>query len=139
MSETLAEILVTSGVLSEEQREKAQKVAQQTKCHFSEAVVKLGFTKEDDIAIALSKQHGIPYASRDNKILKAEKGQNLDKVVPEAFARENFVLPLFSEENLLAVAISDPDNVLLLDNLKLLSGHEIQPFIATKTQIIRAI
>ena len=40
---------------------------------------------------------------------------------------------------MLAVAISDPENVLLLDNLKLLTGHEIQPFISTKTQIIKAI
>ncbi len=139
MSQSLAEILVTSGVLTEDQREKAQKVANQTKCQFSEAVIKLGFTKEDDIAVALSKQHGIPYASRENKILKAEKGQSLEKVVPESYARENFLLPLFQDNNVLAVALSDPGNVLVMDNLKLLTGLEIQPFIATKTQIIKAI
>ena len=76
----LAEILVSSGVLTEEQRDKAQKVATQSRCHFSEAAVKLGFTKEDDIAVALSKQFGIPYASRENKILKSEKGQNLENL-----------------------------------------------------------
>ncbi len=135
----LAEILVSSGVLTEEQRDKAQKAATQTRCHFAEAAVKLGFTKEDDIAVALSKQFGIPYASRENKILKSEKGQNLEKVIPENYARENLVLPLFLDENVLAVALSDPDNVLLIDNLKLLSGHEIQAFIATKTQILKAI
>ncbi len=135
----LAEILVSSGVLTEEQRDKAQKVATQSRCHFSEAAVKLGFTKEDDIAAALSKQFNIPYASRENKILKSEKGQNLEKVIPENYARENLVLPLFLDENVLAVAMSDPDNVLLIDNLKLLSGHEIQAFIATKTQILKSI
>jgi len=139
MSQSLAEILVTSGVLTAEQREKAQKVALQTKCQFSEAAVKLGFTKEEDIAIALSKQYGVPYASRENKILKAEKGQNLEKILPENYARENFILPLFQDNNVLAVAVSDPDNMLLLDNVKMLTGHEIQPFIATKTQIIKAI
>ncbi|MDE2490001.1 MAG: Flp pilus assembly complex ATPase component TadA, partial [Elusimicrobia bacterium] len=139
MSNTLPEILVSSGVLSEDQRSKAEKVAAQTKCAFAEAVVKLGFSKEDDIAVALSKQYGIPYASRENKILKAEKGQGLEKVVPEAYARENFLLPLFQDDTQLAVAVSDPTNVLLLDNLKLLTGLEIQPFIATKTQIIKAI
>jgi len=135
----LAEILVSSGVLTEDQRDKAQKAATQSRCTFSEAVVKLGFLKEDDIAVAVSKQFGIPHASRENKILKSEKGQNLEKVVPENYARENLVLPLFLDENVLAVALSDPDNVLLIDNLKLLSGHEIQPFIATKTQILKAI
>ena len=136
---TLAEILIAGGLLTPEQADKAQKVAVQSKCSFAEAVVKLGFCQEDDIAISLSKQHGIPYASRDNKILKAEKGQNLEKLVPENFARENFLLPLFRDNNVLAVAISDPENVLMLDNLKLLTGHEIQQFISTKTQIIKAI
>jgi type IV pilus assembly protein PilB len=139
MSQDLAEILVSSGVLTAEQRDKAQKVAAQTKSPFGEAVVKLGFANEDAIAVALSKQLGIPYASRENKILKPEKGQNLEKLVPETYARENFVLPLFVDNNVLATAISDPDNVLLLDNLRLLTGHEIQSFIATKTQIIKAI
>ncbi|MDX6770254.1 MAG: ATPase, T2SS/T4P/T4SS family [Elusimicrobiota bacterium] len=139
MAQDLAEILVSSGVLTAEQRDKAQKVATQTKSPFGEAVVKLGFANEDAIAVALSKQLGIPYASRENKILKPEKGQNLEKLVPEAYARENFVLPLFVDNNVLATAISDPDNVLLLDNLRLLTGHEIQSFISTKTQIIKAI
>ncbi|NNN05868.1 MAG: Flp pilus assembly complex ATPase component TadA [Elusimicrobia bacterium] len=139
MAETLADILVTSGVLTLEQRDKAQKVASQTKCQFSEAAVKLGFTKEEDIAIALSKQYGVPYASRDNKILKAEKGQNLEKILPESFARQNFILPLFQDNNVLAVAMSEPDNMLLLDNVKMLTGLEVQAFISTKTQIIKAI
>ncbi|MCR4293902.1 MAG: GspE/PulE family protein [Elusimicrobia bacterium] len=135
----LAEILVSSGVLTEDQRDKAQKAATQSRCTFNEAAIKLGFTKEDDIAVALSKQYGIPYASRENKILKSEKGQALEKVIPENYARENLVLPLFLDENVLAVALHDPDNVMLIDNLKLLSGHEIQAFIATKTQILKAI
>jgi len=139
MSQSLADILVTSGVLTQEQSDKATKVAVQTKCQYSEAAVKLGFTKEDDIAIALSKQYGVPYASRENKILKAEKGQNLEKILPEAYARQNFILPLFKDENVLAVAVSDPENMLLLDNVKMLTSLEIQPFISTKTQIIKAI
>ena len=139
MSQSLAEILVTSGVLTQEQSDKASKVAVQTKCQYSEAAVKLGFTKEEDIAIALSKKYGVPYASRENKILKAEKGQNLEKILPETYARQNFILPLFQDNSVLAVAVSDPENMLLLDNVKMLTGLEIQPFISTKTQIIKAI
>ncbi|MEK7234411.1 MAG: ATPase, T2SS/T4P/T4SS family [Elusimicrobiota bacterium] len=135
----LAEILVNSGVLTEDQCEKAQKVATQSQCPFGEAAVRLGFTQEENIAIALSKQFGVPYASRENKILKSEKGQGLEKVVPEQYARENLVLPLFLDENVLAVALTDPDNVLLIDNLKLLSGSDIQAFIATKSQILKSI
>lgn len=139
MAESLPELLCSSGVLTADQCDKSAKGAAQMKITFAEAAVKLGFCKEDDIAITLSKRHGIPYASRENKILKAEKSQNLEKILPEAYARQNILLPLFQDENILAVAVSDPENVMMMDNLKLLTGLEIQPFIATKTQIIKAI
>ncbi len=135
----LEKILFSSGVLTQEQCDKAQKEATQSRGDFAEIIVRLGFVKEDDIVAALSKHLNIPWASRENKILKSEKGQGLEKVIPENYARENLVLPLFLDETALAVAMTDPDNVLLIDNLKLLSGNEIQAFIATKSQILKAI
>ena len=135
----LGDILVASAVITADQRDKAVKTATQAKCLFGEAVVKLGFAKEEDIAIALSKQLSIPYASRENKILKAEKGQGLEKFIGEAFAREHLVLPLFTEDGVLAVAMAEPDNVLLQDNLRVMTRCEVQPFVSTKTQILRAI
>ncbi|MBI3553307.1 MAG: Flp pilus assembly complex ATPase component TadA [Elusimicrobia bacterium] len=135
----LADILVASAVITTEQRDKAIKTAAQAKCLFGEAVVKLGYANEEAIAVALSKQMGIPYASRENKILKVEKGQSLEKVVTEAYAREHLVLPLFLDENVLAVAMAEPDNVLLQDNLRVMCRVEIQPFVATKSQILKAI
>src|SRR6185312_4177511 len=95
--------------------------------------------RDEQKAIELSKRYGIPYASLENKILRAESGQNLESLVPENFARKNSILPLFLDQNVLAVAITDPANVLLIDDLKIHSGHEIQPFIASKRQIHSAI
>jgi type IV pilus assembly protein PilB len=135
----LGDILVSTGVLTEDQREKATRAAAQQRISLSDAVVRLAFATEEAVAIALSKQLHVPYASRDNKILKVERSQNLDKVIPEAFARDNLVLPLFVEENVLAVAMVEPDNVMLQDNLRVMTRHEIQPFVATKTQVIKAI
>lgn len=100
---------------------------------------KSALSKEQEIAIAMSKIYGIPYASRENQILKTERGQNLEKMVPEDFARENLLLPLFLNDKVLAVAIADPDNVIMFDALKLITGYEIQMFVAAKTQIIEAI
>jgi type II secretory ATPase GspE/PulE/Tfp pilus assembly ATPase PilB-like protein len=135
----IGDILVASSIITEEQKQRAQKTAAQSKCLFGEAIIKLGFASEEAIAIAISKQMGIPYASRENKILKSEKGQDLDKVILESFARDNLVLPLFLEENTLAVAVADPNNMMLFDNLRVMTGKEIQPFVATRTQIIKAI
>ena len=136
---SLADILISSGVINEEQKEKALKTCAQVKCQFSEAVIKLGFANEDAIAVALAKMLGLPYASRENKILKVEKGQGLEKNVSETFARENLVLPLFLDESVLAVAVADPENVMMLENLKLMTQCEIQPFVATKSQILKVI
>jgi type IV pilus assembly protein PilB len=136
----LAEILLASGVITPEQREKASRAAASSKCAFGEAAVKLGFATDEAIAIAISKQLGVPYASRENKILKVEKGQNLERIVSETYAREHCVLPLFLDESILAVAMTNPEDMMLLDNLKLLTaGLEIQSFVATRAQILKAI
>ncbi len=135
----LGDILVASAVITTEQRDKAASMAAMSKCPLGEAVVKLGFANEDSIAVALSKQLGIPYASRENKILKVERSQGLDKTVSETFAREHLVLPLFQDENVLAVAMAQPEDILLQDNLRVMARCEIQPFVATKSQLLRAI
>ncbi len=136
----LPDILVASGVITPDQKEKACRGAIASKCSFGEAAVKLGFTTDEAIAIAISKQFGVPYASRENKILRVEKGQNLEHVVSESYARENCVLPLFLDEGVLAVALTNPEDIMLRDNLKLLAaGLEIQSFVATRAQILKAI
>ncbi|VVB73838.1 Uncharacterised protein [uncultured archaeon] len=95
---------------------------------------------DEEGAIGFSKEHGVPYASFANKILKMEKGQGLEKLVPAAFAREHCVLPLFRDENFLAVAMVKPDDMVLKDTLMMLTnGMEIQPFVACRSQILRAI
>lgn len=59
--------------------------------------------------------------------------------MPSAFAREKCVLPLFLDNDVLALALADPDDVLLLDAIKLFTRCEVQPFIATRPEIMKAI
>ncbi len=125
--------------IDEEKLQKALKFQQQQGCLIGEALVKLHYATEEQVAQALAKQLGIPYASRENQILSPEKIQGLDRMIPEKFARDNAVIPLFVENNVLAVALTDPTNILILDNIKLVSGMEIQPFISTKAQILKVI
>ena len=131
--------MVQAKWISEEQLGKALKFQQQQGGLIGECLVKLRYATEEQVAQALAKQLGIPYASRENQILSPEKIQGLDRMVPEKFARENAVIPLFVENNVLAVALTDPTNILVIDNIKLVSGMEIQPFISTKAQILKVI
>ncbi|MDE2291435.1 MAG: Flp pilus assembly complex ATPase component TadA [Elusimicrobia bacterium] len=135
----LGDILLQANVVTLEQINQATKVSQQNNIRLGEAVVKMGFATEEAIAIAVSKLLGVPYASRENKILSPEKGQNLEKIVEERFARDNLLLPLFLEDQMLAAAMAEPDNVMVLDNLRLMTGYEVQPFIATRAQILKTI
>ena len=63
----------------------------------------------------------------------------MQDIIPEKFARENMVLPLFVEDNELAIALYDPTNVFLIENIKMMSGKQVQPFIASKSQLLSVI
>jgi type IV pilus assembly protein PilB len=135
----LGEIMIGAGWITEDQLNKALKFQQQNPCLIGQALVKLNYTTDEKVAVGLSKQLGVPYASRENQILTPEKGEGLEKLIPEQFAREHQVVPLFVENNVLAAAMSDPADILLIDNIKLVTGMDVQPFIATKAQILKVI
>ena len=139
MAKQLSEILVEQGTLKEDQVKRAQLYAKQNNVPLSEAIVKFGFATEEQVTAALSKHFSVPYASKENGILVPEKEQNLQEIIPEKFARENMVIPLFIEDDELAVAVLDPTNLFLLDNIKMMSGKQVQPFIASKSQLLRVI
>ena len=135
----LGEIMVQAKWITEEQLQKGLKFQQQQGGLIGEALVKLRYASEEQVAQALAKQLGIIYASKENQILNPEKGQGLEKLIPEKFARDNAVVPLFIENNTLATALTDPTNIIMIDNIKLVSGMEITPFISTKAQILKVI
>ncbi|MBR2866068.1 MAG: Flp pilus assembly complex ATPase component TadA [Elusimicrobiaceae bacterium] len=139
MARDLGEILVDQGTLTEEQLKRAELYARQNNASLSDALVQFGFANENQVTSALAKHHSLPYASIENGILIPERDQDLQKLVPEKFARENLIVPLFIEDNELAAAFYDPTNLFLMDNIRMLVGKEVQPFIASKSQILAVI
>ena len=139
MAKQLSEILMEQGTLDAEQVKRAQLYSKQNNVSVAEAIIKFGFASEEKVTAALSKHFSVPYASKENGILVPEREQNLQEIIPEKFARENMVVPLFVEETELAVAVLDPTNVFLLENIKMMSGKQVQPFIASKSQLLNVI
>lgn len=139
MAKQLSEILMEQGTLNAEQIKRAQLYSKQNNVPVAEAIIKFGFANEEQVTMALSKHFAIPYASKENGILVPEREQNLQEIIPEKFARENMIIPLFVEESELAVAVLDPTNVFLLENIKMMSGKQVQPFIASKSQLLNVI
>jgi len=94
---------------------------------------------EEDIVVALGKQLNIPYVSMGSGLLKPAADQELDVLISKEFAIKNLVLPLSKTMNSLTCAIADPLDVILIDNIRKISACEINPVIATKTEILKAI
>jgi len=135
----LGEILLREGLVTTEQLEKAMVVQKQEGKRLGEVLIKLGMVKEDQMVAALGKQINIPYFPLGTGMLKPVSNQELDNLIPQDIAIKNCVIPLSRTLNSLTVAMSDPLDIILLDNLKRLTGCEINPVIATKSDIAKAI
>lgn len=135
----LGELLIKEGLVSPAQLEKAIQFQKQEGMRLGEALVSLGVIKEDQMVAALGKQLNIPYFSLSKGMLKPAIDQGLQKLIPQDFALKNSVVPLSRTLKSLTVAMSDPLDLILIDNLKKITGCEINPVIATKPDISKTI
>lgn len=135
----LGELLIKEGIITKEQLDEVIKVQAQEGGRLGEILLKLGFVSEEDVVVALGKQLNIPYVSMGSGLLKPVNDQELDHLVPKEFAIKNLVLPLSKNLNSLTCALSDPLDVILIDNLRKMTECEVNPVIATKTEILKAI
>jgi type IV pilus assembly protein PilB len=137
--EKLGEILLKEGLVTEEQLQKVIEIQKKEGKRFGETLIGLGILTEKDIVIAMAKQLSIPYASYAKGLLKPAENQELSKLVPEDYARKNILLPISKHMNSLTVAFMDPLDLIAIDNLKRMTNCEINPIIATKSDLQRAI
>ena len=136
----IAEILIKQGLLTETQLQEALAMQKQQKgSRIGEILIQVGAIKEEDFAVALGSQLSVPFASYMSGLLKPQYDQGLDKLVNYDFAKKNLVLPLRKNLNSLTCAIFDPLDFFVLDNLKILTGCDLNLIIATKTDISKAI
>jgi len=120
----LGQLLQARGVVSAEQIEKAL-AEQQDKGHrrlLGELLVEMGYCTENQIASALAEAYGVPYAQVSPKICDAK----ILEILPRDFLEEHIVLPLFKVYDVLTVAVSEPTNVFLIDEIVRISGCKVQ-------------
>ncbi len=135
----LGEILIKEGIISQAQLDEAIKAQAKEGGRLGEILLKMGIATEEDIVVALGKQLNLPYVSIGSGLLKPATDQTLDIAISKEFALKNLVLPLSKTMNSLTCAIIDPLDVILIDNLRKMTNCEINPVIATKTEILKAI
>ncbi len=138
-TEKLGEILIKSHLVSPEQLSRALEVQRGTNKRVGEVLIELGLITELDIAQALSRQLGIPFASHASGLLSPRKGEGLEELVSEDFARQHLVLPISRTLDSLTVACINPLDLITIDNLSRISHCEINPIVTIKTDLEQAI
>lgn len=131
----LGEMLIASGVLTGEQLEKALNVQQGTKDRLGKILVNLGFLTERTMIAALQNQLGIPLCDFSNTVPQREA----INLVPAAVAERYMVMPVRLDGHKLVIAMNDPTNFYAVDDLRMISGLDVEAVIATEEEIQQAI
>jgi len=132
---SLTDVLLKEEFITEEDLKKAEQHQRDNGGLFSYVLVKLGLVTEEQIVVGLAEQLGIPHMKLTHYKLDPE----VVELLPERIIRKDKVIPLSQSGNTLTVATADPLNVLVIDDLKALTGCNIQTIVATPSEIERVI
>ena len=135
VKEPLGEILIKRGLIKPDQLEKALEIQKKQKGLIGEILLQLGFIEEIDIVVALIMQQNLPYIA----INKYELNKEIVDLIPAEMARRFHVIPLEKVGQILSVVMEDPLNPEVRSNLEQATQCKIAPFIATKSEIDKAI
>ena len=134
-SERIGDLLLKEGMISKEQLDKALQEQRQNGTRVGYNLVKLGFIQEIELTKTLARQYKMPAVD----LSKFEADPKLVKLIPADLAVKNLVLPLKRDGRLLTVAMADPTNFAVIDDLKFITRYDIQPVIAGEFTLRNAI
>src|SRR5713101_3308812 len=135
MSGKLGEILLKENLISPEQLKQALEHQKSNGGRLGNTLVKLGFLSDDEVTAVLSRQYGVPSIN----LSYFEVDPSVIKLIPMETAIKYQVLPLSRVGSSLTLAMVDPTNVFAMDDIKFMTGFNIEPVVASETAISEAI
>ncbi|GAG09746.1 unnamed protein product, partial [marine sediment metagenome] len=135
MNERIGELLVKENLLSAEQLKKAREEARTGGGRLGAQITKLGFLEESELSDFVAKQYGIPGIDLD----EFEVDPAVIQLIPEEVAHKHTVLPVNRAGSTLILATADPSNIFAIDDIKFLTGYNIEVVVASEEAIKRAI
>jgi type IV pilus assembly protein PilB len=135
MSGRLGELLVRENLISVQQLRKAQEEQQKTGTRIGTALIKVGAIEESKLTDFLSKQYGVPAIN----LKEFDVEPDIIKLVPKDVAEKHLVVPVNRAGSALIVAMCDPSNIYAVDDLKFLTGYNIEAVVASEPAIREAI
>lgn len=132
----LDELLLSRGLITEEQVEEARTHADNRGRSVGRALIELGFVSEATLVAILAEQLGVEFV----ELTETHIDQGAVAIIPEATARKHNVMPVrFDEDRRLVVAMADPANVVAVDDIRALTGYDIRTVVATKADVSAAL
>ncbi len=134
-SERIGDLLVREGVITKDQLDKALQEQRQSGTRVGYNLVKLGFVQEIELTKVLARQYKMPAVD----LSKFEVDPKIVKLIPADLAIKNLVLPLKRDGRTLTVAMADPTNFSVIDDLKFITRYDIFPVIAGEFTLRNAL
>ncbi len=135
MSVRLGEILLKESLITQEQLQKALDFQRTNGGKLGSCLTRMGFITDDDITGVLSRQYGVP--SINLKFYEIDP--NVIKLIPQDTALRYQVIPLSRVGSVLTIAMTDPTNVFAMDDIKFMTGFNVEPVVASESAIGEAI
>jgi len=98
-------------------------------------LVRLGFVRDEDITALLSRQYGVPSIN----LAQFEIDATVVKVIPAETAHKYQIVPLSRSGATLTIAMTDPTNVFAMDDIKFMTGYNVEPVVASETAVNEAL
>ncbi len=135
LKERLTELLIKNNLISQEDLDKAVVAQKEKGGRLSDILVKMGFINENDLTLILSQSLGLPPIDMS----RVKIDPSIAKVIPAEIARYYQIMPVSKIGNSLTLAMADPLNIFAIDDVKALTGFEINPVIGRPKEIMAAI
>jgi type IV pilus assembly protein PilB len=135
MSVRLGEILVKESLITQDQLQKALEFQRANGGKLGSCLTKMGYITDDDITGVLSRQYGVPSIN----LRFYEIDPIIIKLIPQDTAQRYQVIPLSRVGSVLTIAMTDPTNVFAMDDIKFMTGFNVEPVVASESAIGDAI
>ncbi len=135
MSSKIGDLLVKENLITQQQLKDALEHQRVNGGRVGNCLIKLGFVTDDEITAILSRQYGVPSIN----LSFFDVDSSVVKLIPVETAQKYQILPLSRVGSTLTIAMIDPTNVFAMDDLKFMTGFNIEPVVASETAIREAI
>ena len=135
VKKSFEDILLEEGYITKDQLKKAEEIQRVSSDSFKNILIRSGFISEQDAMKAYAITFDVPFV--DLHDLKLEL--SVVKTVPQSIAQRHKLIPIAKDGNRITVAMVDPLNIIAIDEIRLVTGYEVEPILATEDEVVKAI